>query len=54
MSTILVTGGTGTIGTVLTRMLIDSGHRVIILSRSAPPPPAEANPASRPWVPKPP
>ena len=38
MSTILVTGGTGTIGTVLTRMLIDSGHRVIILSRSAPPP----------------
>lgn len=33
--TILVTGGTGTIGTVLTRMLIDSGHRVIILSRNA-------------------
>ena len=38
MSTILVTGGTGTIGTVLTRMLIDTGHRVIILSRNAPPP----------------
>ena len=38
MSTILVTGGTGTIGTGLTRMLIDTGHRVIILSRSAPPP----------------
>jgi uncharacterized protein len=38
MSTILVTGGTGTIGTVLTRMLIDSGHRVIILSRNTPPP----------------
>src|SRR5580693_8826538 len=37
MQTILVTGGTGTIGTVLTRMLIDSGHRVIILSRNAPP-----------------
>ena len=37
MSTILVTGGTGTIGNVLTRMLIDNGHRVIILSRNAPP-----------------
>ncbi len=37
MLTILVTGGTGTIGTVLTRMLIDSGHQVIILSRNAPP-----------------
>ncbi len=43
MSTILVTGGTGTIGAVLTRMLIDSGHRVIVLSRSAPPSPAEAS-----------
>ena len=42
MSTILVTGGTGTIGTVLTRMLIDSGHRVIILSRNAPPSPTKA------------
>lgn len=43
MSTILITGGTGTIGTVLTRMLIDSGHRVITLSRSAP---AAARPAA--------
>ena len=44
MSTILVTGGTGTIGTVLTRMLIDSGHRVIILSRNALPGAHQATP----------
>jgi uncharacterized protein (TIGR01777 family) len=36
MSTILITGGTGTIGKVLSRMLLDMGHHVIILSRSAP------------------
>ena len=38
MSTILITGGTGMIGTVLTHLLIDMGHRVIILSRNTPPP----------------
>jgi uncharacterized protein (TIGR01777 family) len=36
MSTILITGGTGLIGTALTHMLIDKGHRIIILSRDAP------------------
>lgn len=46
MLTILVTGGTGTIGTALTRMLIDSGHRVIILSRNAPPTSRPAAPGS--------
>ncbi|HEV2479371.1 MAG TPA: TIGR01777 family oxidoreductase [Puia sp.] len=35
MSTILVTGGTGLIGTALTALLIENGHRVIILSRRA-------------------
>jgi uncharacterized protein (TIGR01777 family) len=33
MSTILITGGTGLIGTALSRMLISKGHRVILLSR---------------------
>jgi len=36
MSTILITGGSGMIGTALTHMLIDKGHRIIILSRGAP------------------
>jgi uncharacterized protein (TIGR01777 family) len=35
MSTILVTGGTGLIGTALTQLLTEKGHRVIILSRNA-------------------
>lgn len=33
MSTILITGGTGLIGTALTTLLRERGHRVIILSR---------------------
>ena len=37
MSTITITGGTGLIGTTLTHLLIDNGHRVIILSRKTPP-----------------
>src|SRR5882757_3386422 len=35
MSTILITGGTGLIGTALTGLLLEKGHHVIILSRSA-------------------
>lgn len=34
MSTILITGGTGLLGSDLTKMLIDKGHKVIILTRS--------------------
>jgi uncharacterized protein len=34
MATILITGGTGLIGTALTRHLVVKGHHVIILSRS--------------------
>jgi len=34
MSTILITGGTGMIGTALSRMVITKGHRVILLSRN--------------------
>ncbi len=35
MSKILITGGTGLLGTALTQMLVKSGHSVTILSRSA-------------------
>ena len=35
MSTILITGGTGLIGTALTGLLLEKGHHVIILSRDA-------------------
>lgn len=34
MSTILITGGTGLIGSALTKMLIGKGHKVIILTRA--------------------
>ena len=34
MSTILITGGTGMVGTRLTEILIEQGHEVIILSRN--------------------
>ncbi|MBS1604038.1 MAG: TIGR01777 family oxidoreductase [Bacteroidetes bacterium] len=33
MATILITGGTGLIGSALTRLLLDRGYRVIILTR---------------------
>ncbi|GGB05756.1 TIGR01777 family oxidoreductase [Puia dinghuensis] len=37
MSTILITGGTGLIGTALSTLLREKGHRVMILSRGAAP-----------------
>src|SRR5689334_23259887 len=33
MATILITGGTGTIGSALSRALLDAGHSVIVLTR---------------------
>jgi len=35
MSTILITGGTGLVGTALTTLLREKGHRVLLLSRQA-------------------
>ena len=35
MATILITGGTGLIGSALSRLLIEKGYRVILLSRQA-------------------
>lgn len=37
MATILITGGTGLVGTALTRALLQQGHEAIILSRSPQP-----------------
>ena len=37
MSTVLIAGGTGLIGTSLSRMLVSKGYNVIILTRSAKP-----------------
>ena len=34
MQTILITGGTGLVGTALTKMLVENGNKVIILTRS--------------------
>ena len=36
MQTILMTGGTGMVGRALTRLLVDKGYKVIILTRSLP------------------
>lgn len=36
MATILITGGTGMVGTRLTELLIEKGHSVIILTRNVP------------------
>ena len=33
MATILITGGTGLIGTAITKKLISKGHEVVILTR---------------------
>jgi uncharacterized protein len=37
MPTILITGGTGLVGTALRQLLTENGYRVIILSRNPPP-----------------
>lgn len=37
MSTILITGGTGLLGSALTKMLIDKGHKIITLTRTKKP-----------------
>jgi uncharacterized protein (TIGR01777 family) len=37
MPTILITGGTGLVGTALRKLLTENGYRVIILSRNPPP-----------------
>jgi uncharacterized protein (TIGR01777 family) len=37
MATILITGGTGLVGTALRQLLTENGYHVIILSRNAPP-----------------
>lgn len=37
MSTVLITGGTGLVGTSLSKMLVSKGYKVIILTRSAKP-----------------
>lgn len=37
MQTVLITGGTGLVGGALSRLLLDKGYRVIILSRSKAP-----------------
>jgi uncharacterized protein (TIGR01777 family) len=42
MPTILITGGTGLVGTVLQQLLTENGYRVIILSRNPPPKPTQA------------
>ncbi|RYZ50805.1 MAG: NAD-dependent epimerase/dehydratase family protein, partial [Chitinophagaceae bacterium] len=47
MATILITGGTGMIGTALSKMLADRGHDVIILTRKAKP--AKGNIQFREW-----
>jgi hypothetical protein len=49
MSTILITGGTGLIGTALRALLTENGYRVIILSRT----PATAGRKSLPRPPPP-
>lgn len=35
MATVLITGGTGMIGTALSKLLVERGHHIIILSRNA-------------------
>ncbi|MBB1282827.1 TIGR01777 family protein [Flavisolibacter sp. BT320] len=35
MATIVITGGTGMVGTALTKLLVDKGHEIIILTRKA-------------------
>lgn len=44
MATVLITGGTGLIGKALTRLLVQQGYDVIVLTRTLPAPGAASNP----------
>src|SRR2546430_561523 len=49
MATICITGGTGLIGTALSKLLIDKGHQVIVLTRH--PRPGSSNLSYAGWDP---
>jgi uncharacterized protein (TIGR01777 family) len=49
MQTVLITGGSGLIGTALSRALLDKGYRVIILSRKPPGNPISGNISYATW-----
>jgi uncharacterized protein len=49
MQTVIITGGTGLVGTALTKVLLQKGYRVIILSRNTVPAGAGNGPAYAQW-----
>jgi uncharacterized protein (TIGR01777 family) len=54
MPTILITGGTGMIGTALSRLLLEKGYEVVLLSRNTPAPQPAATPPAAATDPHPP